>query len=192
MARSFPKPRAFTLIELSIVIVVVGVVAAVSVPKYAESRSRYQVELAARKVCLDATFVQNDARYGSTSRAIEYDLPTDTYKFGYAKPGSASSETALVILRDEPFRVTLLKADFDSDSVLTFNGFGIPVAGGELAIGANTRGKSIAVAPDTGAVTTATMDAETVKSLTEASGPTKVTLTDGDGKPKAPALVVPN
>ncbi|HRQ71976.1 MAG TPA: prepilin-type N-terminal cleavage/methylation domain-containing protein [Phycisphaerales bacterium] len=191
MQRRHASIRAFTLIELSIVLVVVGVVAAVSVPRYAESRSRYQVELAARKVCVDATYVQNDARYGSATRAIEYDLPTDTYKFAYAKPGSASSENALVILRDEPFRVTLLKADFNSAPVLTFNGFGVPVAGGALAVGTNTRGKSITVDPDTGAVTTATLDAATVKSLTDAVGPAKVTLTDGDGKPKAPAMVTP-
>ncbi len=183
--------RAFTLIELSIVIVVVGVVAAVSFPKYAESRSRYQVELAARKVCVDATYVQNDARYGSVTRVIEYDLPTDTYKFAYARPGASASETALVILRDEPFRVMLLKADFNSSSVLTFNGFGVPVAGGDLAVGANTRGKSITVDPDTGAVTTTTLDAATVKSLADASGPSKVTLTDANGNPKAPAMVVP-
>lgn len=191
MPKPLPTTRAFTLIELSIIIVIVGVVAAVSMPKYAESRSRYQVELAARKVCLDATFVQNDARYGSATRAITYDLATDTYKFAYAKAGSSSSETALVILRDEPFRVTLLKADFDSSSVLTFNGFGVPVAGGVLAVGANTRGKSIAVDPDTGAVTTDTIDAAAVKSLSDAIVPTKVMLTDDGGRPKAPALVIP-
>ncbi|MCL4743331.1 MAG: prepilin-type N-terminal cleavage/methylation domain-containing protein [Phycisphaerales bacterium] len=195
MATSRPRAPAFTLLELSIVIVVVSVVAAVSLPKYAESRSRYQVELAARKVCLDATYVQNDARYASTTRAIKYDLPTDSYTFDYAKPGSASAETALVILRNEPFQTALLKVDFNSASTLTFNGFGIPAAGGTIAVGGGSRGKSISVDPDTGAVTTTTMDAATVKSLTDTSGPMKVTLGadsgDDDDAPKAPAMVVP-
>jgi|GEM_PF-868387 len=195
MARPLARAPAFTLLELSIVIVVVGVVAAVSMPKYAESRSRYQVELAVRKVCLDATYVQNDARYASTSRSIEYDLSLDRYEFVYAKPGFASPETATVSLRDQPFRVLLLKADFNGSPILAFNGFGVPTAGGTLAVGAGARGKSISIDPDTGAVTTTIMDAATVESLADAIGPQKITLgaasgDDGDA-PKAPAMVTP-
>ena len=194
MDRPPATARAFTLLELAIVVVVIGVVVAVSVPKYAESRSRYQVELAARKVSVDATYVQNDARYASAARAIDYNPPTDTYTFIYTSPASSSPETALVVLRNAPFHVSILNADFNSGSTLTFNGFGLPLAGGTVAVGTDTRGKSITVDPDTGAVTTATLDAAVVKSLSDTAKPYKVTLGagsngDDDNAPNAPALV---
>ena len=51
--RSFHRSRAFTLVELVIMVLLLGIVAGTAGPKYVESLAYYRVQAAAQRVAAD-------------------------------------------------------------------------------------------------------------------------------------------
>jgi len=64
LGRSAP---AFSLLELLIVMVIIGVAAAIAVPRFAAAGDRYTSEVAARRLAMDLRFAQQSARSTSSS-----------------------------------------------------------------------------------------------------------------------------
>src|SRR5687768_7289300 len=71
--------RAFTLAELSIVVLIISIMAVVSVPKYMTALSRYQAEAAARRIKVDLEYVRRAACKASASRSVVFDLTNHRY-----------------------------------------------------------------------------------------------------------------
>ncbi|GJM18656.1 MAG: hypothetical protein DHS20C14_08690 [Phycisphaeraceae bacterium] len=65
---------AFSLVELIIVVVIIGIGAAIAVPRYGRSLNRYRAQLAAERVAEELRFAAEHAR----SREIGVDATVDT------------------------------------------------------------------------------------------------------------------
>jgi prepilin-type N-terminal cleavage/methylation domain-containing protein len=146
------RRRGVTLLELLLVLAIVAVFAAMAAPRYGRASARYRLDLAARRVATDLRLAQTHAKAASSSRTVMFSAGTEQYQLLNvpALDGAVGSYT--VFLSAEPYRVDLVWADFGGAAQITFNGWGLPGAGGTVVISAGGQQKSIMVAGDTGQV----------------------------------------
>lgn len=156
-ARPAAARRAFTLIELSTVVLVVGILAVIAIPRFADSNSQYRAETAAKRVQADMHLARDLARSlslahntifkpGSTSYIVE-PASAVTTPLEIANTGARVTNLAV-----HPFNSRIMKASFGGISTLTFNAFGSPVNAGHVVLYANDWGAIVRVAKESGQV----------------------------------------
>jgi prepilin-type N-terminal cleavage/methylation domain-containing protein len=128
-----PTPRAtgFTLVELTAVITITAIMAAIAAVKFGAATSRYRVDRAARQIAMDLATARTEACTTSRSRSVAFDASTDQYTI--SSTGGPLSNTT-VHLSNTGYTVDLTSASFNSGSTVTFNGYGSPSAGGTVTI----------------------------------------------------------
>lgn len=135
------KPNAFTLIELVLVVAILGVVAAIAIPRFASATTRYRLDLAASRIEGDAVLAAEWARAAGRSHLMTIDPAGDGYTIHIGADGSGSKR-ADVSLGAEPYGCDIQSVSVSSGGAkIVFDGFGRPVAGASvvLRIGDETR-----------------------------------------------------
>ena len=142
---------AFSLVELTLVMAIVAVTAAIVLPRYNSSLARYRADLAARRVAADLALVQAKAKATSSSQTITVTAATGSYQIVGMSDPDRPGRPYIINLAADPFGVTLDSATFGGDSSITFNGFGVPDSGGTITLHVGSVQKTIVVDADTGA-----------------------------------------
>ncbi len=132
--------RAFSLFELVLILAIIAVVAAIAAPRYASSLSNYRCEAAAQRIIRDLGVARAEARSGSTSITVTFDVANNRYGIAGVTSLESASSSASLTLSDSPYFAHLLSADFGGDEVVTFDGYGLPDDTGtvEVAVGGVT------------------------------------------------------
>lgn len=112
--------RAFSMVELVIVLAIVGVTSAIALPRYLSSTTRVKVDGAARKVVADIERLRDRARQQGREQRVYFG------DAGYVLVTTDDSGAAVkeqVDLTLEPYRVGI-KAQVMTDQGLTFDSLG--------------------------------------------------------------------
>ncbi len=144
------KRRAFSLLELVLVSVIVATCTAVAVPRYANSLNRYHAERAAQRVVADLALARDKARVAGANRTVTFDVASEQYQLGGIsdlnnRPGGYS-----VDLTVEPYHAELLSADFGGNATVVFDGYGVPDSAGQVVIKSGSYQKTVALDADSG------------------------------------------
>ncbi|QEG43474.1 pilus assembly FimT family protein [Roseimaritima ulvae] len=118
MRGSHRRRTAFSLIELTVVILILGIVAAVAQPRYAAALAAFRLDSAAQRVAQDLQWASTRARVSSKPVLIRFhdDAPEAFYRFDKLadplNPAAAmnpadSSTWYTVDLTQEPYAVWL-------------------------------------------------------------------------------------
>ena len=142
--------RAFSLVELLVVMAVIGIMLAIAVPRYAVSATRYRLDAAARRIVSDLSLAQSRARATSKSQPVLFSVAAGTYQMTGMAALDRSSGDYAVTLAGDPYRVTLVSADFGGQASVTFDGYGSPTRGGTIVIQAGGAQRTITVDASTG------------------------------------------
>lgn len=155
--------RGFTLIEVVMVIVIVGILTAIAIPRF---QAFYAVKLdgAAKKVISDIRYVQQIAIANHTSTRIVFDPVTERYRAEEESPRGSNFWRAI----SSPFMSGSMTADFTKDpqyaginitspsfgagSTLMFDWRGQPVSGGSVTLSYNDNTRRVEVVGTTGQV----------------------------------------
>jgi len=136
--RAVPRPglpvhprRAFSLVELVVVTVIVGVLAAIAAPRFAGASDRYRSDAAARRIVADLSAVQERAMAASAPRGVTFTLNSAQYLVDSGPASRASDST--VDLSREPYRAVVRAVTFAGGRVV-FDGFGVPAASGSVTV----------------------------------------------------------
>jgi prepilin-type N-terminal cleavage/methylation domain-containing protein len=82
----------FSLLELSIAILITGIVAAVVIPKYTSSLNRYQTQVAAQRLSQDIELCRRQARFTSQNITLTISYSQNFYSISHLdsplRPGS--------------------------------------------------------------------------------------------------------
>ncbi len=140
---SLPHRRGFSLLELVIVMTLLAIVGGIAMPRYTASLTHHRAEAAARRIAADLAYVRRQARSTSSAQTVTFDLQAHEYS------GAGLS----VRLADDPYKAMILKARFNDEAWIVFDGFGVPSSGGTVVIQVGNRQKTITLDRDSGRVT---------------------------------------
>jgi Tfp pilus assembly protein FimT len=146
-----------SLIELTMSVMVMGILAAIAMPIYSNSLLKYRSEVAAQRIVQDLTQAQRLARLSNSNRTITFDATTNSYTVSgltsLNRPGAAYT----VPLNQAPYSVVIASLVNIAQPTLqvtpltlTFDRFGTPDQGISLVVRVGDISKQIDVAPVTG------------------------------------------
>jgi prepilin-type N-terminal cleavage/methylation domain-containing protein len=149
-----PRSSAFTLIELVLVVIAVGVLSAIAVPKYSNSMNRYRVNIAAKRVVADLALARAVARASGAGQVVDFSTRANGYVFtGYAAPDGKTGDY-IVLLSDDPYKVKISSVSFGTATppaqTVTFTRFGVPELDGTIVVTCGDYSKSVVVDSITG------------------------------------------
>ena len=154
-ADAVPASRraGLTLVDMTMTVLIIGILAAVAAPKFVSSLQFQQSRSAADRIAQDLELARQTARHRSASQSVQFNSATSTYTLlGVAalnrRPGDYSID-----LSGRPFYATNMTADFGGDAEIIFDGFGQPDSGGDVFIAVGSRQWKISVDAETGRVT---------------------------------------
>lgn len=145
--------RAFTLIELVIVMAILGAIAGIAVPRLGNANLHYRVESAAWRIATDLSSARRQARISGTRHKVAFDLSAHKYSILSKSGDDDYNLIDEVDLSVEPYGVIIISVDFEDHTDIKFDGFGVPNRGGIIVIQAGTHQKTITVDASSGRTT---------------------------------------
>ena len=141
--------RGFTLIELIIVTMILGILSVVAAPRFADTLSTYRVETAARQLSLDLAKARVHAKTTSASQTVEFNAAANSYTLP-GVPDIDHPSRDYQILVESRFRAWIVSADCGGDAILSFDGYGAPDSGASIVLQAGSHQMTVLVDADTG------------------------------------------
>ena len=152
-ARRHNFARAFSLIELVFVILLIAIACAIVLPHWSNSAQNYQLSLAARRIASDLAWAQSCANSSSSSVTVSFGVDVGKYQLVGVPDPDQADRAYTVDLAADPYHVRLASAVFGNSSTLTFNGFGLPNQGGSVIVAAGGGQRTVTVDSATGQIT---------------------------------------
>jgi prepilin-type N-terminal cleavage/methylation domain-containing protein len=147
-------PAAFTLAELAVVITIMGILAAVAVPRFANALARQRRDQAVNRISTDLEYARRRAVQTSTPITVVFDVANDRYTLQDVPDIDRPGKDYTVDLSVEPYSVHILAADFGGNAKVTYDIYGVPDSDGGVAIDVKENGadevKVVAVKRDGG------------------------------------------
>ncbi len=149
--------RGFTLVDLTLTLLILGIVTATAAPKLSTTVLRYQVDAAARRVEADINYVQGHARYTSAPCSLTFTASPPSYTTTGVAQINNSGQAYAVNLTTLGYSVAL-SASINGGASLTYNASGVPQAGsplvaltsGTITITSGNQTKTVTIDPVTG------------------------------------------
>ncbi len=142
--------RGFTIAEAIMVLVILGTIGMIALPRYAGFAANQNLEAAARKVTADLLLAQRQARRTSASQTVTFSVLQNKYQLVGMNHPDHPSQPFEITLGDEPYRARILSASFGSSTQITYDGFGKPNFGGQIVIAVGAYQKTVSVDGGTG------------------------------------------
>lgn len=134
------------------VVFLIGIIAAVAMPRYANSLYSYRAAMAANKIAADLTMARNDAFVSGAHRTVTFDPTNNQYTvIGLPDPDKKDNANTLVNFGSAPYYAKLGNSTFTGNSFF-FDGYGKPGSGGQVTVTAGTYTKTIVVEATSGTV----------------------------------------
>ena len=132
---------AFSLVELVITLAIIGMLAAIAIPRYGQAQTRYRADAAAQRIAIDIQRARDTARTTSSAQLF---FIADQVRYGY---GTATNNATIVDLSQDPYRALATTGALGSGNI-TFNGFGKPTSSSYFFVGTSDEWRRIDVDAD--------------------------------------------
>jgi prepilin-type N-terminal cleavage/methylation domain-containing protein len=144
------RPQGYSLIELVLMLAIIGILAAIAGPRYANSLTLYHVSAAANRIAGDLNLARWQAKISSSGQTVVYSVASNSYSLpGMAAPPGQSSPYTVGLATD-PYDSTLLTATFGASSTMSYDRFGQPASGGSVTVQCGAFIKTVTIDPNTG------------------------------------------
>lgn len=154
--------RAFTLMELVVVMSIISIVTAIAAPRYFNSLQSYRVKSAAQRVHADLEYAQMKAKSTSSSRTVQFKPNTNRYSIAGEAGLKDSSTSYIVYLGEAPYHAGIHSIDLGGDKQITFDGYGNPDTNGVIILGAGSFRAAVMIDMETRKITIEPVDADLV------------------------------
>lgn len=135
---------AFTAIEMTIVVLIMGILVSVGTPRYLASLAHYRIEAAARLAAMDLRMARDHAIRTSSPQTVDFDATTESYALPMMPDPNNPSVTYAVQLARR-YSVVVHSAAFGSLDLVQFDMYGKPTNSGTVVLRAGSRQRTIEV-----------------------------------------------
>lgn len=136
-----PAPAGYFLQEVVVTMFVLGIIAAVAIPKYTASLNRYRAQVACQRLAQDIELARRHARFTSQNVTFFVSFNKNFYSIAPLDSPLRPSNTHQVVLSEAllcPVISGLISPQSrstQSDLTITFNRYGFPDAAASIGIG---------------------------------------------------------
>jgi len=148
-----PAPSAFTLVELVLVVAIVGVVAAIALPRVGSVLDTNRADVAAAKLAADLELLRASARARSTTATIFLNPVTDSWRLANVTAPGDPNPDPVVRLAESPFHATLDPFAGPGEFELSFDQYGIPSTAVRIVLRSGAQSRAVTVSRPGGAIT---------------------------------------
>jgi type IV fimbrial biogenesis protein FimT len=148
-----------SLLELTVTVLILGIIAAIASPTYSSSLQNYRTGVASQRIVQDIEQARRVARQTNSSRTITFSTKSQSYTIGGLSSLDRVGQSYEISLGGAPYYSRLLflstsaKPSVPLNSVaIVFDRFGMPNQGVRLRVGSGAVEKRIDVAPISGRV----------------------------------------
>jgi prepilin-type N-terminal cleavage/methylation domain-containing protein len=142
--------RGFSLLETVLVVCILGTIAAIAMPRYVDSLNFYRADLAAKRIAADLAMARDHAWTTGARQVVTFDPNTHEYRLPGIRSLERSTAEYVVILSKAPYDAEIISADFQGQSNVTFDGYGLPDRSGQVVVKAGSFQKTIVLDGNTG------------------------------------------
>lgn len=118
-----------TLLEVTIVMLIIGIMAAIAAPRFSNATRSAQVRSAAIQTASHVEFVRQSAINGNRSTSLTYNESNVSYQSGEVDFADRIGQLISVDLREVFDASIQLKASFDNTNTISFDVEGVPTVG---------------------------------------------------------------
>jgi prepilin-type N-terminal cleavage/methylation domain-containing protein len=145
--------RAFTVIELIFVLIIISITAMLAAPRYANFLAEQRVIATANRIAMDVAMAQRRAKFSSTTQTITFTASEHTYSLAGVQDPDHPANPYVVSLTAEPFLAEIVSVDFGGAAKIVFDAYGVPDTNGTMSIRSGNRQKKLTLDGQTGRVT---------------------------------------
>lgn len=142
----------FTLIEMVLVAVLLAVLSAIGIGRYANASCNYRADMAAKRVAADLARARTEAWSAGASRTVTFSASNNQYQMLGIRDMNTGSANSTIKLADPPYAATLVSASFQGTQNMSFDGYGRASNSGTVVVSAGSAQKIITVDAGSGAV----------------------------------------
>ena len=150
-SRAFSRP-GMSLIEVVMALAIMGILAAIAVPRMTGSIARQRAQTAANRIASDIELARSAAMASSSSRKVVFSPAKEAYVLpALSNPLDRSPAPYVIYLSSAPYSAKIAAVSFGDDTGLTyspvfqtdrvgevaFNGFGMPDTAGWITVRCN-------------------------------------------------------
>lgn len=130
--------RGFTLVEIVLVTLLLGILAGVATPKFAGSLRRVKAEAACRRIASDLLLARHNAIDRSSTQAVQFNVAGSSYTLPSVAHLDRANATYSVSLGAAPYQAELVSAVLGADAEVVFDQYGQPDSGGVVTVRVGT------------------------------------------------------
>ena len=151
------RSSAFTLTELIVVMLLLGIVATIAAPRFTESVHRFRAESSAKRIMMDLNMARRRAMIMGKAVEVTFSPSTHSYSIPQVSSLNSITQTFQVSLSVSPYQSTLNSVSFPGgtggDLQVIFNHYGSPDSGGSVIVHCGTINKTVQLNANTGEAT---------------------------------------
>ena len=146
---------AFSLVEITIVVIIIAILSSIAVPRFGTSLARYRADHAASRLRADLSLARDTAIHQSRPITVTFvtGAPASYTIVGLRDSDRASVANSLVNLSKEPYFATFNAVTVGGDSAIIFDGFGVPDSAGQIDLSVGLLTRAVLINSSTGEVT---------------------------------------
>jgi type IV fimbrial biogenesis protein FimT len=142
--------RAFTLVELVVVVLLMGILTAVAAPRFNAALSRSRVEAACQRIKTDLAWARQTALTKSATQSVQFFTSPARYTVTGVADLDRQANAYSVALDDATYRSSIQSATLGADAIVQFNRYGQPDSGGTITVRSGSVTRTVTVDAATG------------------------------------------
>lgn len=144
----------FTIMELAVVLLVMGIVAAVAVPSFYSSLQYHELETAARRIVFDLEQARHVARVRSQTETLTFETATRYALSSGVQSLKSTGETYRVDLSGPPYELDGVTLNLGGATSVSFDGYGNTVTSGTITLTRGDATRTVTLNGPAGTITT--------------------------------------